>query len=268
MRMRRATLLFTAVVVVILLAGGVALAKNISCARQDTRVCKGTNNPDVITGTNRGETIKARGSGDGVDQIMARGGKDKVFGEDGADFIFGGAGNDTLDAGPNLTTRTDSDFIAGEAGNDTLVESPSVDRYGFGPDWGQDTITGDGDQPGSQPDSDGLCFACSGVVTTDVTINLTAGTATSGTNSVTWDTTNGPFIEDATGGSGNDNITGSTRFNIVNGYLGADTINVKDGNGGDIVNCGNDTVTDTVTKDDGDTLQGDSCNGDTIISTP
>jgi hypothetical protein len=248
--MRRATFLITTMAMVILLAGGVALAKNISCARQDTRVCKGTNNPDVITGTKRGETIKARGSGVGIDQVMARGGKDKVFGEDGADFIFGGPGNDTLDAGPNLTTTSDSDFIAGEAGDDTLVESPSQDRYGFEPDWGQDTITGDGDQPGFQPDSDGLCFACGPIVTTPLTINLAAGTATDGTNSVTWDTANGPFIENATGGSGADNITGSTRTNIVDGLGGADTINVADGDGSDLVNCGDGT--DTVIKDTGD----------------
>lgn len=251
--MRRTTLLITAVAVMIFLAAGIALAKNISCARQDGRVCLGTNSGDVITGTNKADTIKARGNGAQVDQVMARGGRDKVFGGDGADFIFGGGGNDTLNAGPNLTTTTDSDFLSGDAGNDTLVESRSVDRYGFGPGWGQDTITGDGDQPGFQPDSDGLCFACSGIVTTDVTINLTAGTATSGTNSVTWDTTNGPFIEDATGGSGGDNITGSSRFNIVNGFGGNDTINTAEGDGADFIDCGNGT--DTVIKDAGDFAQ-------------
>ena len=109
-----------------------------------------------------------------------------MFGGDGAGFLYGGPGAETLNAGPNLTTKTDSDFLAGEAGNDTLVESPSRDRYGFGPGWGQDSLTGDGDQPGVQSDSDGLCFACSGIVADSVNISLAAGTATDGTNSVTW----------------------------------------------------------------------------------
>ena len=123
--------------------------------------------------------------------------------------------------------------------------------------------------PSDSMTAPGEAIACGlGSVTNGVTINLATGTATDGTNSVTWDTANGPFIEDVTGGSGADNIMGSTRANIVNGYLGADTINVKDNTPGDIVNCGSDTATDTVTKDDGDTLQGNSCDGDTIISTP
>ena len=242
---RRAIFLITAMAVAMLLAGGVALAKNISCARQDSRVCKGTNNNDLITGTNRGETIKARG---GDDQVMARGGKDKVFGQDGADLLMGGPGNDTLDGGSSPSGSSNPEFLAGEAGDDTLVESPGPDRYGFGPEWGQDQITGDGDQPDLQPDSDGLCFACGlGVITTPLTINLALGTATDGTNKVTWDTTGEPFIEDATGGSGADSITGSTRRNIIDGHLGNDTINVADGNGGDIVNCGGGT--DTVIMD-------------------
>jgi hypothetical protein len=117
--MRRTALLITAMAVAILVAGGVALAKTISCAKQDGRVCLGTNNADVITGTNKADIIKARGSGMQVDQVMARGGRDKVFGGDGADHLFGGGGSDTLNGGPNLTTPTDSDFLAGEAGNDT-----------------------------------------------------------------------------------------------------------------------------------------------------
>jgi Ca2+-binding RTX toxin-like protein len=90
-------------------------------------------------------------------------------------------------------------------------------------------------------------------VTAPITIDLAAGTATDGTNNVTWDTTDGPFIETATGGSGADNITGSTRTNIVNGHLGADTINVADGDGADLDDCGDGT--DTVIKDVGDSAR-------------
>ena len=265
--MRRATLLFTAVVVVILLAGGVALAKNISCARQDGRVCVGTNNADVITGTNKRETIKARG---GDDQVSARGGNDKVFGQDGSDVLDGGPGDDTLDAGPSNPGQLEG--VGGGEGNDTLVESAGPDRFFFGVDWGHDQITGDGDVLPAR-DNDDVCFVCSGgpSTSTPLTIDLAsgqafetaAGSATS-PNTVTW---TAGIIEDATGGIGGDNITGSSVPNRVNGYLGADTINVADGNGGDIVDCGaNDGVTDTVTKDTGDTTL--NCASDTVTNVP
>ncbi len=65
--MRRATIMLTAVSVMDFLDAGIALAKNISCARQDGGVCVGTNNSDFITGTKRADTIKARGSGEEVD---------------------------------------------------------------------------------------------------------------------------------------------------------------------------------------------------------
>jgi len=61
------------------LAGSIALAKNINCARQDGRVCVGTNKGDCITGTNKSERIRTLG---GNDTVLARGGKDKVSGGD------------------------------------------------------------------------------------------------------------------------------------------------------------------------------------------
>jgi hypothetical protein len=138
-----------------------------------------------------------------------------------------------------------------------LVESPGQDVYAFGEGWGEDTITGDGDQPGVQPDGDRVCFACgthSVPADVSVTINLATGTATDGTNTVTWDATV-PFIENAFGGSGGDNITGSTRLNVVHGFQGSDTINVSGDptSGADFVDCGDGT--DTVIQDAGDTAQ-------------
>jgi hypothetical protein len=253
---RKAILLSVMVGALLVAVAGVAWAATIQCdgvgdTDPDPGQCAGTSNGDVITGTTRADIIKARGSGAEVDQVMARRGEDRISGGNGADFLFGGRGNDTLNGGANTTTPTDADFLSGGVGSDTLVESPSVDRYGFEPGWGEDTITGDGDQPGFQPDRDGLCFACSGIVTTGLTINLATGTATDGTNTVTWDTTSGPFIENATGGTGADHITGSSRFNIIDALSGNDTINTADGDGADIINCGDGT--DTVIKDTGDT---------------
>lgn len=263
--MRRATILLAAVAVMVSLAAGMALAqKNISCAMQEGKVCLGTNRSDNITGTNRADTIKARGGKN--DTVTARGGNDKVFGQSGPDFLDGGPGNDTLNAGLNVSGQLEG--VAGGAGNDTLVESAGPDRFIFGPDWGNDQISGDGDQISF--DNDDVCFACGiGSLTSGVTINLATGQAfetaggSTGPNTVTW--TPG-IIEYAVGSAAGDTITGSTRSNVVNGQLGADTINVSGGN--DFVNCGGDSATDTVTRDTGDLIIGDSCNGDTITTVP
>jgi Ca2+-binding RTX toxin-like protein len=275
---RKATLLSVMVGALLVAVAGVAWAATIQCDGEGDRdpdpgQCAGTNSGDVITGTTNADIIKARGSGEQVDQVMALRGTDKVLGGDGADQLYGGGSSDTLNAGPNLTTPLEADFLSGGAGNDTLVESRSQDRYGFEPGWGKDTITGDGDQPDVQPDSDGLCFACGPIVTTDLTINLATGRAfetaagRTGPNTVTWDTTNGPFIENATGGSGADTIRGSTRSNIVDGFNGGDTINVADGGGFDLVDCGGgfstgDGAADTVTMDAGADFATSSCTGD------
>jgi hypothetical protein len=195
---------------------------------------------------------------------LARGGKDKAFGQDGADGLDGGPGNDTLNGGPNPSTGSNAEFLLGGVGDDMLVESAGPDRYLFGPEWGQDQITGDGDLVPA--DNDDVCFACgTGTFTSGVSINLALGTATEGTNTVTW--TPG-IIEYATGSAASDTIVDSSRSNVVSGHTGADNINVSGDGGNDIVNCGSDLVVDTVTKDQADQLQGNSCQGDTINNVP
>jgi len=241
--MRRTAILVGAMAMLIVLVGGVALARSISCPNKDNRLCVGTNQADTMAGANRMDTIKARG---GNDTVTARGGKDIVNGGDGGDFLDGGTGNDTL------------------------AESPGPDRYGFLTDWGQDRITGDGDQLPLR-DNDGLCFACGTGVNAPLAINLAAGTATDGTNNVTWDAATEPFIEDVTGGSAGDNIVGSRRANVVSGFNGADTINVSGDptTASDFVSCGDgDGDTDTVTKDPGDQLHQNCTSSDTIITVP
>jgi hypothetical protein len=265
--MRRAIIVLTAVAVMVCLAGGIALAKNIKCpTKRGTHLCVGTNNPDTITGTNKMDKIRARG---GDDQVTARGGNDKVSGGDGGDIIDGGPGNDTLNGGSNATGTLEG--VGGGAGDDTLVESAGPDRYFFGADWGQDQITGDGDPlPGH--DNDDVCFVCSGGLSPSVplTINLSTGSATDGTNTVTW---TAGIIEDATGGNGGDIITGSSVSNTVNGFAGADTIDVSNDPTGaaDTVNCGGsppngDGVTDTVTKNSGDQTM--NCESDNVTNAP
>jgi len=261
-------ILLTALAVMVCLAGGIALAKNIQCpTKRGTHLCVGTNNPDTITGTNKSDKIRARG---GDDQVTARGGNDKVSGGDGADIIDGGPGNDTLNGGANLTGTLEG--VGGGAGDDTLVESAGPDRYLFGADWGQDQITGDGD-PSPGYDNDEVCFVCSGGPSPSgtLTINLTTGTATDGTNNVSWTPL---IIEQAIGSTGGDTITGSSRANFINGFTGADNINVSGDPTGasDTVDCGGNPTTggdgamDIVTKDLND--QTINCGSDTILIGP
>lgn len=68
--MRRATFLISAMVVAILVAGGVALAKNISCPKRGNDVCLGTHNNDTMTGTSGADTIDVSGDpSSGTDRV-------------------------------------------------------------------------------------------------------------------------------------------------------------------------------------------------------
>ncbi len=69
--MRRTAILVGAMAMLIVLVGGVALARSISCPNRDNRLCVGTNQADTMTGANRMDTIKARG---GNDTVYGRGG--------------------------------------------------------------------------------------------------------------------------------------------------------------------------------------------------
>lgn len=106
-------------------------------------------------------------------------------------------------------------------------------------------------------------------VTEDLTINLNAGAGaeaknTSGTNTVDWD---GSVISDVSSGSGDDTITGNLIANTIrcnsgedniSGLKGDDEIDVRDGLGGDVVNCGEDGPSnadnDSVFFDAGDSV--------------
>jgi Ca2+-binding RTX toxin-like protein len=264
--MRRMAILLGVVATMVVLIGGVALAKSISCPNRDNGRCVGTAKSETLTGTNRADTMKARG---GADTVNARGGADRASGGGGGDILDGGAGNDNLNGGANLDTELEA--LVGGVGDDTLVESAGPDRHVFGAGWGEDRITGDGD-PTPGINNDDVCFNCGpSPASAGLTIDLAAGRAfetavgPTGPNSVTWAP---EVIEFAVGGTGPDAITGSDRSNVVNGATGADSINVAGDGGGDFINCGGDLATDMVTRDAGDTIQGNSCDGDTIVTVP
>ena len=94
--MKRMTLLFAVVGMMLVLASGMAMATSAPSS-----FIKGTPGKDKLVGTNKGETIKARG---GNDLVKARGGNDVIQGNRGSDTIFGGRGKDTVYGGPGNDT--------------------------------------------------------------------------------------------------------------------------------------------------------------------
>jgi hypothetical protein len=89
--MRRTALLLTAMMATILLVGGVALAKAITCPNRDDGSCVGTRKADTITGTDGADDILALQGGD---EISALGGNDTIRAGKGSDTSNGGDGND------------------------------------------------------------------------------------------------------------------------------------------------------------------------------
>jgi Ca2+-binding RTX toxin-like protein len=102
--MNRTTIAALAVVAIaLLLAGGVVLAKAITCTAGVT--CTGTEKADQITGSFDADIIKARGGNDTID------------GGNGSDTINGGRGSDTI---TDIGNVPDVDTITGGKGNDSI----------------------------------------------------------------------------------------------------------------------------------------------------
>ncbi|HLL40178.1 MAG TPA: hypothetical protein VK357_10990 [Rubrobacteraceae bacterium] len=252
---RRAVLLLTAIVAALLLSSGVASAITKTC--EASVECFGTSDPDTLKGTDDGndfiygrggaDTIKGFGEEAALDYLYGQGGPDKIFGGSGPDALIGGAGNDELSGG--------SDF----------------DYYYFGSGWGDDSIS-DGATSTNLVAFRGGPNADAPIVTEDLVVKLVSGDGpevktAGGSGTVEWE---GNAINQVSGGSGDDRITGNLAANFVNAGSGADTvfggggddyIRVNDGSGGDVADCGEDVFgsdRDTIYFDEGDQIA-DNC---------
>jgi hypothetical protein len=173
-----------------------------------------------------------------------------------ADIINGSDGGDQLIGGPGL---------------DTLSGGADLDSYYFGAGWGKESIT-DSTTPANmvlfKKGSNSDVF-----VTDDLTIRLISGKGPEAKNQGRTSTLNweGSIIEDVQSGSGDDQITGNSLGNLIDagaggadtisGFGGDDFINVSDGVGDDIVDCGQNFLgsdNDTVLHDLGDQIA-DNC---------
>lgn len=218
-------------------------------------IIRGLADRDDIYGGGGNDTIEG---GDGGDNLHGDGGNDTLHGDGGNDSLYGDAGHDTLhgdDGNDNLTGGAGHDMIFGDAGDDAIFHyaGDGADTIDGGD--GYDSlifytlnlsVTFDGTKltlPGFALNSVenisiGGASTLSYVNTSvDLAVDLEAETA-SGFGSAR-------HISNVTGGSGNDVLSGSEDYNILNGGGGDDVLMGRDrANGGNLLigGSGNDTV--------------------------
>ena len=249
--MKRTGVLFAATLLALIVFSGVALAATLTCQAQVE--CFGTKQADTLNGSEGIDYMFGKGR---ADTLNGFGGSNVLSGQGGRDKLFGGPGNDDLYGGPR---------------NDELNGGEGLDGYYFGDGWGNETITDSGP-------SESLLFveyANSGdlPVSENLIIKLVPGDGpevknASGTSTINWE--GNLFNNEVYPGSGDDQLTGTSLNNEIfaSTYGGADTIStgagndyieVRDGVGDDVVDCGEDDGqpdSDWVLFDSGDQIAG------------
>lgn len=151
----------------------------------------GSANDDVMAG------------GDGDDRMWGGSGRDRMDGGRGDDLVDGGSGNDVLAGGEGR------DEVRGGSGDDLLLAAGG----------GNDVLDG-----GAGFDT--LSFAG---VAGNVTLDLGKGTGSISQGGGVVATLSLKSLEGVVGGDGNDNLTGSTRDDVLVGGLGNDWLRGKAG---------------------------------------
>jgi Ca2+-binding RTX toxin-like protein len=170
-----------------------------------------------------------------IDNMVGGDGNDVLTGNSSANRLDGWRGNDRLagnGGADRLTGEAGDDHLSGGAGADILLGGDGDDILNGGSE--TDVIDG-----GAGTDTVDYSYG-----STAWTVNLQAGTAaTPGFATETFIS-----IENATGSSGNDTITGNWQVNRLDGHLGNDTLT---GGGGDDIfhvktdlDFGQKTITD------------------------
>lgn len=189
--------------------------------------------------------------GDGDDRLQGGAGDDELFGDAGNDILTGGAGDDEMSGGAGLDilrAEDGADSVYGGADNDIIFAHTGVGLVDGGT--GTDTLRVSGplavNTAGVHVDLTGV-FDNLGLV-----IPLTRFSEDiSG-------------IENVTGGTGDDFITGDNAANLLQGGAGNDTI--VSGGGADVLfgNAGADVFVFTGTTGGGDELRDYAINTDRI----
>jgi Ca2+-binding RTX toxin-like protein len=154
--LRRVVLLYGALLVGVIVLGGVALAEDIrGTFGQDNLI--GTNQNDRIYGLGAADTISGLAGNDdcyggsGFDGVSCGPGNDRIDGGFGEDDLFGGPGDDTILAADGQADRvncgvgTDTAYVDGlDLVNDDC-ENVFVAGGGPGPNPGMDKVSGKGE---------------------------------------------------------------------------------------------------------------------------
>ncbi len=175
---------------------------------------------------------------DTIEILRAGSGADVITGADTGVLatIYSGAGNDILSGGALAET------LYGEAGNDTLRGGSGVDTiyagdgndliYGAILTANRDLIYGGNGTLGDSAGSDTLDFSDNANSALSIVVDMSTqtGITTAGTAKISGNTVATFYqIENITGGSGEDLITGDANTNTINGGNGNDTIFVSNG---------------------------------------
>ncbi|MFN0055003.1 MAG: YDG domain-containing protein, partial [Planctomycetales bacterium] len=149
-------------------------------------------------------------AGNVFENITAGAGPDLLIGNGLANVLSGLAGNDTLEGG---------------GGNDTLTGGNDNDTYRFNTNstMGSDTVV-----EASGGGTDLLDFSSSTTLGAIVDLSSTASQTVNANLSLTL--SGGSFVENMTGGAGDDTITGLSPGNVINGGAGIDLLRLS-GNG-------------------------------------
>ncbi|MFF0110755.1 calcium-binding protein [Streptomyces hirsutus] len=195
----------------------------------DVENITGGSENDILTGNAAGNTLVGY---EGNDTLNGLAGLDRLNGEDGRDTLDGGDDTDVLNGGNG------NDVLNGGNGNDSLLGGP-------GPIRDPDGVVEDTDALNGGPGTDTATYVArsAGLV---VDLDDTPDDGQPGENDdVRSD------VENIIGGDGNDDLTGNSAANTLNGGPGNDTLRGADGiSGNDTVNGG--IHTDSCTADTGD----------------
>ena len=203
-------------------------------------------------------------------------GNDVVNGSDGPDLITGGEGNDTLSGGAGddrIVGDRGNDTMNGGAGDDTLVWNNGDATDVINGDAGRDDVEVNGSPTAGdvftvQPNGSRIMFNRSNLVPFSLDIGSAETMHANGLGGDDQITVGdvGAFGVTASGGSGNDTLTGGSSSEVMLGGSGDDTINP--GGGIDIVSGddGNDKV--NVRDRTADIALGGAGNDAAIADTP
>ncbi|MBN7756650.1 cadherin-like domain-containing protein [Nitratireductor aquimarinus] len=191
---------------------------------------------DTIIG-GEGNDIIFGGAGD--DHISGGDGDDSLFGEQGNDIVFGDSGDDRLSGGEG------DDLLSGGQGDDTILDGDGGDTVlaGAGDDLVVAALDSDDDVYDGGEGDDTLDYSAT---SEGVIVDLAAGTVfgrETGSDSVTG-------FEVVRGGSGDDDLAGSSEAESLYGYEGADVL--ADGDGEDTLHggAGDDVIVAAADGDD------------------